>query len=429
MEEQKQKKKVLIITYRVMSFLQPSLRLLGLTRYLPEYGWEPIVLAPLQPGENDLRCSVVETTYNEPLHFWRHLLRSRLNENASTDIVQHARTTSSHRYIDQVIRLAGSIIDYPDTFKGWRSPGIQRGKEIVQMERIDALISSSAPVTSHIIAREIKRQTSIPWVADFRDLWTQNQVYSHGPIRKIFESRLEKNVISTADALVTVSVPLTDKLARFHKRDRGVYSIPNGFEIHDANPVSTTVRPVFSITYTGRVYPQMNPKMFFKALCNLISENTIKPEEIEVNFYGPYEDWVQEEINVYGLSHIVRQHGVIPRHEAIKRQAESQLLLLLKWQDPQELGIYSGKVFEYLAAQRPILAVGGVSDVVDDLMNETNAGLCVSRIEDIKAAIMEFYQEYKLTGQVTFQGSQSKINTYSHQEMAHRFSNILNSLI
>ena len=154
----------------------------------------------------------------------------------------------------------------------------------------------------------------------------------------------------------------------------------------------------------------------------------MSPQDIEVRFYGPREEWVERKINTYGLSSIVKQNGIVPREIALEKQRESQLLLLLKWEDRRERGAYTGKVFEYLAARRPILATGGSSDVVDELLAETNAGICAPTVEDVKNILRKLYRKYKLKGEVTYQGEESKVNKYSHREMAREFSKILDQV-
>jgi hypothetical protein len=105
-------------------------------------------------------------------------------------------------------------------------------------------------------------------------------------------------------------------------------------------------------------------------------------------------------------------------------------LLLLNWDDPRETGTYTGKIFEYLAAQRPILATGGFGgdDVVKKLLEETNSGVYCSTVEEIKIALTGLYSEYKSKGRVKHKGNVEKINNYSYREMAKKFTEILNNL-
>ena len=119
--------------------------------------------------------------------------------------------------------------------------------------------------------------------------------------------------------------------------------------------------------------------------------------------------------------------GVFKAREiAFEKQRESQLLLLLNWEDQQEKGVYPLKVFEYLSAQRPILATGGSGDdVVEELLTETNAGRYASSVEDIKSGLSDLYTEYKLKGKTSYNGDVEKINKYSHREMARKFAEVL----
>ena len=131
---------------------------------------------------------------------------------------------------------------------------------------------------------------------------------------------------------------------------------------------------------------------------------------------------MDKEVEQYGLQGIVKQYGLVPRNVALEKQRESQLLLRLKWEDQQELGAYSGKIFEYLAARRPILAIGGADDVGSELLNDTKAGFCALTVEDIKNTLGELYQEYKLKGEIAYKGEESKVNKYTNQEMAQKLT-------
>ena len=162
----------------------------------------------------------------------------------------------------------------------------------------------------------------------------------------------------------------------------------------------------------------------------MVSGGIINPNEVEVRFYGPEEGWLDKEAEEYGLSAMVKQYGMVPRQVAQEKQRESQLLLLLDWDDPQERGIYSGKVFEYLAARRPILATGGSEDnAVNRLLIETKAGVHAPAVGDIKNKLEELYWEYKAQGKITFGGNRTKINKYSYREMARKYSEVLEQLV
>jgi glycosyltransferase involved in cell wall biosynthesis len=150
---------------------------------------------------------------------------------------------------------------------------------------------------------------------------------------------------------------------------------------------------------------------------------------IEARFYGPENELLRRETQKYGLLDVVKQYGTIPRKISFQKQRESQVLLLLNWDDPQEKGVHTGKVFEYLAAQRPILVTGGFGgDVVEQLVDETDSGIYCPTVEKTENALKNLYSEYKLKGKVTYHGVAEKINKYSYREMAKSFAEILDKL-
>ena len=320
------------------------------------------------------------------------------------------------------------ITHYPDSEKGWKPFAVKAGDKLLQNEDIDAMISSSSPVTSHLIAKELKSKHKIPWVADFRDLWTQNHNYPYSTFRKFFERKLEIKTLSPADALVTLSPPAAEKLKILHKRKR-IYMITNGFDPDKMGNGKANLTSKFTITYTGQIYKKQDPSKLLAALKDLISERAIDPKDVDVRFYGPENVLLAKKIEEYRLSATVRQCGIVPREISFEKQRESQLLLLLKWEDPLERGIYTGKVFEYLAAMRPILATGGTNDVVKELLTETSAGIDAQTVEDIKSTLRKLHAEYKLRGKVSYQRNAEKVDKYSYRENAKKFVEVINATL
>jgi glycosyltransferase involved in cell wall biosynthesis len=429
-------KKVLIITY----FFPPSpeiggLRAKGLAKYLPEFGWEPVILTASLPDIPDPQFNVVQT--KDPGDIIKNL-KQKLGLNREISIEEQIRTfrklyyDKKNHFFAKILKLTktllAEIIAYPDGVKSWYSVALTEAKEVIRKEKFDAIISSSPPVTCHLIAKAINIKYKLPWVADLRDLWTQNHNYNYGPVRKLIERRLEINTLKLADALVTVSEPLAQKLRTLHK-GKPIYSIPNGYD-----PDEVETRPLtreFTITYTGHIYKgKMNPYSLFKAISELISEGKIERHRIIIRFYGVTGNyWLQKKIEQFNLEDIVVLYPKIPRDAALNKQRESQILLLLNWEHPEETGVYTGKIFEYLAAKRPILAIGGPKGVVTELLEETGAGIHALNYEQLKQALLGFYNEYLTYGQVLYKGNWEKISRYSHREMAKKFAELLDRII
>ena len=300
----------------------------------------------------------------------------------------------------------------------------------MQREKIDAVISSAPPVVSHDICSELKVEQKVPWIADLRDLWSQNHNYGYSSIRRLFDRKFELKILTSADALVTVSQPWAEKLKMLHI-GKPVHTIPHGYHPAKVEELPVRLTAKFTITYTGSIYAgKQDPAKLFVALQDLISDRTVNPDDIQVRFYGNKLVWLEKEIEQHKLSSVVKQHGLVSKQSAIEKQRESQLLLLLDWDNPKEYGVTTAKFLEYLGARRPILATGGVvNNVVDILLDETKAGIHTLAVEDIKTTLRELYQEYKLKGKAIYKGEESKVNKYTHREMARKFAEILDGVI
>ena len=402
-----------------------AIRVRGLAKYLPEFGWNPVVLTVKTPVIPDKKFIIFETPYENTLDLWKKQLGLPSNKSFK-DYYNFPIFKQKKTFIDKIMNIWSEIFIYPDETINWSISAIEKGNEILTERHIDAIISSMRPVTSHIIANELVKRKKTPWIADFRDLWTQNHYFYHSRIRSFFEKRLELDTLSSANVLTTVSQPLSDKLKELHK-NKIVYTITNGYDPEQINP-GTPLTKKFSITLTGSIYKgRQDPEPLFRMLKVLIDENMIDPT-IEVNFFGYDEGWLIKDVKKYHLENIIKIHGQISREESIQKQRESQVLLLLTWNDPNEKGVYTGKIFDYLAARRPILALGQYKSVVTDLLNQTQAGIDVSSDAEIKDQILKLYREYSEKGFVKYSGIPSEIEKYSHREMARKFADILEEI-
>jgi len=426
-------RKVLIIGYLwpYCSYPNGSPRTLGLANYLPEFGWQPIILTPsLSKKLNFSRFRVIETPYCSVVA----TLRKKLHLNPNKGFQEQLGIPLAYRenrdfFMTKLSMLVEEIITYPDVDKGWKSFAIHAGNELLEKEQIGTMISVW-PITAHLVAKELREKHRLRWIADFTHLWSQGYDYQYGPIRKLFDRRLEIKTILQAGALTTVSPFFAKRLRELHKR-QPIYSITHGFDPISVNSPPAPLTARFSITYTGTFVhtKKQKPSKLFEALKELIDNKIIDRNDIEVAFYGTEYEWLTRKVEQYGLSDIVRQYGVIPRSVSFQKQRESQVLLHLGWDDKGIKGCYSSKIFDYLAAQRPILAVGGASDeVVKNLLSETKAGVYCPDIKDIKEFIAQSYLEWKQKGRVTYAGDPVQTNKYSHREMARKFAEILEHL-
>jgi len=401
-----------------------GLRLQGLAKYVPQFGWSPIVLTPILPDNPNPKFKVIQTPYEDIVAKWKQ--RFKLNPKQSLNAQFNIKIQKKHSsVIDWFAFLPNELITYPDAQIGWYNYGIDVGNKIIQNEQIDAIISSSPPITTHLIAKTLSEKYQIPWIADFRDLWTQNHYHSHTKIRQYFEKKLELKTLSQASAITTTTRPFADKLSELHK-NKPIYSIPNGFDPDIINP-GIDLDDKFLITYTGNLYQgKRDPLPLFNVIEDLLNQGIINRDILKIDFFGQPEDWLLDEINRHKLQNIVTLRGQLQHDSIIDEQRKAQLLLLLTWDHPEERRVCPGKIFEYLAARRPILSIGNTNGgVVNDLLKQTNAGVHVQTETELWEYLFKAYQEYKELGAVQYQGIDAEIMKFSHLEMAKKFADVM----
>jgi glycosyltransferase involved in cell wall biosynthesis len=423
-------RRVLLITYHYpprpgMGSVRPG----GLAKYLPQFGWEPIVLTPRFPYGPRPPARVIETECRDVLGDWKARFRldvgRGLHEQLRLPLSCVPRTRLLHT---KVIDWVKSVITYPDPMKGWLSFAVEAVRELSQNERIDVVWSTAPPITCHLIGQRAKEILKCPWVADFRELWTQNRYYPYGRIRRVVEARLERKTVLAANVLVTLSAPWAELLqAKFGNLP--VHWITNGFDPEEFQFEGPELTKAFSITYTGHLYSgKRDPSLLLKVIADLIKEGVLCRNEVVLRFYGPSESWLPALVQRCGLHGVVEIHGIVPRETTLRHQRESQLLLLLSWDDPADAGTYTGKVFEYLGSRRPVLAIGGAPGVEADLLEETKAGVHVRSEAELKVFLIKAYAKFQRLGQLPYDGDERAIERYTHIEMARKFAAILDQI-
>jgi len=398
-------------------------------------GWHPIIFTqPLDKKPPSGPFTVIEVPFKGDIY--RHIRRvlrcfvkNKPGVGLKAQLKQRISDSRRVSLLDQVFVWYQELFGYPDTEKEWIKPLIAAVRRVATERRIDAILSEY-PVSSHIAASTIKTELGVPWIADFVDLWSDNHNYPFGRLRNMLDRRLECRVLSKADLIVTVSEPWADKLRTLHGSKR-VRCIEHGFDEKDLNDPPVQPARKFLISYTGRVYSEMqNPEPFFAALGDLLRIGTIAPSDLEVRFFGDQEDWILNQVRAYGLESCTTFQGRLPESEIIHKQRESQLLLLLAVEGRHRLGCYTSKLYSYLAACRPILICGGVeNDVLDELVRNTSIGYYCKGHAAIADALRSAYAEFKRTGTVSYRAVPRAAEQYTYRNMTRRFVEELDALM
>jgi len=270
--------------------------------------------------------------------------------------------------------------------------------------RPDVIVVSGPPFSTYLAGRRLAAQWGIPWVADYRDLWTNSTYYICGPIRRRIDRVVERWILRSVALTITVSEPLAEDL----RRDFGVRCevVMNGYETGEfatgrAEPIKGL--PV-RIVYTGEIYEgKRDPGPLFEAIKRL----GIGPETVQVDFRGITVLSLADQAHAMGLQDVVHVGPAVPRAESLALQQSSDVQLLLMWNDPGEVGNYTGKLFEYLGAGRPILMTGFPDGVAAQLIRERRAGKIANTPEEITAALSEWIEQKKSTGAVPGTGDEA----------------------
>lgn len=271
----------------------------------------------------------------------------------------------------------------------WGKEAINAAKEIVQKHNIDVIISSYSPLISHLVALRVKKEyKDIKWIADMRDEMSKNPyllIFAKEKI-KIYEQK----ILKYCNAVTSVSRPILDDFQYLSPNNKCIFKeIRNGYDFNIDKNFDIAKNGNFTIVYTGSFYGKRNPDNFFKALEDVIKENKLK---VKVKLYG-----IIKPLNISeNLKEIVEILGKIEHENSLLEMKKADALLLVCPTQSQK-GAYTGKVFEYLASLRPILALVPKNDVAEKLIKDANAGYIATNenIEGIKTIILEAYNDWK----------------------------------
>jgi len=418
--------KVLIITY----YWPPAggsgvQRWLKFVKYLQEFGIEPVVYTV--ENANYLKQDI--SLLNEVPKGIK-ILKQPIWE--PTDFLFWKKNKHKNKGISNVSK--GGFLSFirgnffiPDPKIFWVKPSVNYLQKYLDNHAIDVIISTGPPHSMHLIAEKLHQKNTIKWLADFRDPWSNlyyNKDFNQLAFAKNKNKRLEERILRNSDCILTVSNSLKEELAKTAKK---VEVITNGFDDEFLASKNVILDTKFSISYIGLLPKQSNPNLLFKVLKGLCKESETFKKDLQLNFIGDISEEVKVEILANKLNENTDFVGYVSHQEAIAYQNKSQVLLLLIPNVKNNKGILTGKLFEYLKAKRPILAIGPEKGDLATILQETNSGVIVNfdAEEKLKLEIVALYQKYKedkLT--VNF----SNIEKYHRKELTKKLASILKSL-
>lgn len=371
------------------------LRTLKYATYLPDAGWEPVVLTAKDPtgflDDDAVRnlppaLQVERALSPEPAKLRRLLGRTARNvlgaakgarsrpgasvpstPSAAAPAVEAHPVPAWQKQAASLWAAAARTTCYPDDEVGWVPFAIARGLEVHRRGPIDVIYSSSPPVSCHLAAAVIARRTDRPWVADFRDPWIGNAFAEPASgIRAELQRRIERRIVENADRVVFASEGLTEAYAaRYPWARRRFVTIPNGYDRADLDAAGADARPAaagrFHLVYGGSIYGEHELEIFLEGLERLVAARPEVRDRLSVEFIGWMNLHNQAVADSYAaadrLGAMLTFTSFMPHREAVARLSRADALLQIIADEPNKDQIQGGKLMEYVGLDRQILAV------------------------------------------------------------------------
>ncbi len=428
-------KRILIITYYWPPMGGSGVqRWLKFAKYLPTFGWEPIIYTPQNPSFqlhdtsllHDVRSD--QTVWKHPIWEPHHLFYRVKGKKNLAKVNQGDILDKKHQSLFEKLGLwvRGNLL-IPDPRRFWIAPSVKHLTHRLSTERIDAMVTTGPPHSLHHIGRLLHQRTGIPWLADFRDPWTR-WVFLRGFRVSSWAMRIhrrqEKQILQSAQAVTTVSQALREDFEELGGRP--VHSLTNGYDQEDF--VLTEEAPQqFLISYIGTIDYLRDPRMFLKALRELCIEHADFAEHVRVRFVGYLSRVILKDIEDDKLlaDKLTITHYV-PHEEVLQLLQSSYVQLLLLSSGPETRGILTGKFFEYLASGKRVLALGRKGSEIDRILQDTQAGVLHDPLDadGIKATLLAYYEDYKSGVSLRATG----IEQYSRRNLTQSLAKILDAI-
>lgn len=398
-------RRVLFLTYYFPPSGGPGVqRALKFARYLPEFGWQPTVLTvrPEDASYPDMDETLMEeipahmrverTKAWDPYAAYARMLGKAKRETVGVGFIGEGGESWKQR----LAKWLRANVFLPDARTGWVPFAVRRGCALLDAVPHDAILTTGPPHSAHLAGLWLARQSGLPWIADFRDPWTDIDFAHQLPMTRLArraDAALEGSVLRRASAVTVVSPTWSRSL---EARVPGRYEVIwNGFDPADFPPTVSEQPDRFYITYAGNLNAARNPHALWKALAAL--DATSRMPQLKVRLIGTVDPSALAAARELGLGEIVETHPYVPHAEAIREMRRSSILLLLINDVPNQMGIIPGKVYEYMATGRPVLGIGPPGGDSAAVLDATSAGrmFAYGDVDGVRTFVEEHYAAWK----------------------------------
>ncbi len=425
-------KKVLIITYYWPPAGGPGVqRWLKFVKYLPEFNIQPIVYCPENPlyptldssllQEVDSKITVLKHPIKEPLRFLSLLFKSKTNILSKGGIPDSKKQSFFERFL---LYIRGNFF-VPDARVFWVKPSVKYLSSYISKHQIDTIITTGPPHSVHLIGMQLKVKHKLRWYADFRDPWTdisyhKNLNLTHKTQQK--HLKLERQVLNRSDQIIVTSSQTKQLFSKITQPPISV--ITNGFD--DENVSSITLDSKFSLTYIGSLFDQRNPTLLWNVLSELIEEFPEFKASFQLVLVGNVSADIKALMDSEKLNSFLKIVCSVTHNESIMYQRKTQVLLLIEANTTEASYIIPGKLFEYINANRPILALGPKQSDIPSILKDTQTGKYFDYENEsaLKTHILELFENYKTN---SLSVASKDIERFSRKNCTKQLAEVLNS--
>lgn len=428
---------MLIITY----YWPPAagagvMRILKFVKYLPNFNWYPIILTVKKGSfpaidhsllrDIPMQCEVFKTNSLEPNKLYKQFVGMSKGEKIP-DAVLTKQNLGWKKKISHWIRLNLFI---PDAKIGWIPFAVKKGKSIISSENPDLIFSTSPPPTVNLIAKKLAKWSGLPWVADFRDPWTNIYYYDKAPKGKLaqgIDQLLEQRALSYCDKITVVNDGFFGKLP---PATPSIKKIPNGFDPDDIPDVSQKSRnSKFTIRYMGSMKVRQYVNTFYSVF-EEFSQSVGLVKNIKFETIGPVDPYILQRLDRKQISIEFSHLGYIDHREAIKKIATADLLVFIVGQSERAEKVLTSKLFEYIMVERPILGIGPPEGDAGAILSETGLGKMFeyNDYNGLKHYMLENYQKWK-RGNPSKKGNQNVIMKYSRLTLTRKLTDAFEEVL
>lgn len=439
-------KKVLIIAY----FFPPLgwsgvQRTLKYVKYLRNFGWEPVVVT-VGNTKFSIKDESLLKEIPEDITIVRidDILLKGITDPFKKQLIELIKPTFEIaeksslfdeycNQIEQYFEKIRNMILLPDSLALWAQQVAKKISLKMNLNTIDLIYTTSGPYSSHLVGFILKRNFNIPWVADFRDEWTNNPYfhYDENDIKYKIERELETKIVSSADRITTTTPMATRNYIKlFNLPLQKVVTITNGFDEEDFRDIGISkTNSKFTIVHNGSFYLVRDPFSFLRAIYNLIEKNLINKEKICIKFLGKDDEIIKNGVCQIDVFKLVEWVPYLPHLQSIQESNNSDLLLLVAGAEDRVKSMVPGKLFEYMRIRKPILAISPKGSVIEDLLIHTGTGnnFGYNDIHGMEEYIFQTYRRW-INGNDSFSVNESEIMKYGRKNLTQKLAAIFDQV-